>query len=41
MLLEKENGKIHREEFIAKLVRKAGGIVSGLPRGMPKKRKQE
>jgi len=37
MLLEKENGKIYREEFIAKLGRKAGRILSVLPRGRPKK----
>jgi hypothetical protein len=37
MLLEKENGKIHREEFIAKLGRKTGKIVSVLPGGRPKK----
>jgi len=41
MLLEKENGKIHTEEFIAKLGRKAGRIVSVLPKGRPKKQKQE
>jgi len=37
MLLEKENGKLHQEEFIAKSGRKAGRILSALPRGRTKK----
>jgi len=41
MLLDKENGKIRGEEFIAKLGRKAGGILSALPRVWPKKQRQE
>jgi len=33
--------KIHREEFIAKLGRKAGRILSALPGGGTKKQRQE
>jgi hypothetical protein len=41
MQMEIENGKSHREEFVAKLGRKAGKILSGLSRGMPKKQKHK
>jgi len=40
MLLEKENGKSYREEFIAKLGRRQlGRILSVLPRGGTKKQR--
>jgi len=42
MLLEKENGKSYREEFIAKLGRRQlGRILSALPGGGTKKQRQE